>query len=248
MEVVISKGKLNRLWRVVLVSTILALLTSCAHVKNPDDPLEPFNRAMYKVNHGLDTVIFHPLATVYDTVLPNFAKRGVNNFFYNFYEPTRIINFLLRGEFTHALEHTSRFAVNTTVGIGGLIDIASTRMKLPRRRSDLGMTLAKWGYKNSTFIYVPIFGPTTFRDGLSYLVDIYAFSPWLYIQPPSVAWTMYSVELLHTRAELLPTDKIIKEALDPYAFVRDAYLQKRRADLGQAIEAFKKDEDTFVEE
>lgn len=248
MEVRSLIWKFNRASRAVLLTLVIATLASCAHVKNPDDPLEPFNRTMYKINHNLDTLIFHPLAFIYHATMPNFAKRGVNNFFYNFYEPTRIINFLLRAEFNHALEHTGRFFVNTTVGIGGLFDIASARMNLPRRRSDLGMTLAKWGFRESTFLYVPIFGPTTFRDGIGYLIDIYAFSPWPRINPPSLVWTLYGVELLHRRAKLLPTDSLIEEAIDPYAFIRDAWLQKRRSELRQVIDDYYQDEDPFIED
>lgn len=228
---------IKRIFKSIALGSVFFILVSCATVKNPNDPLEPFNRAVYSFNHSVDYVIFRPLAIIYDTLTPNIAQKGVSNFFYNFYEPTRIINDILRAEFTHAAHDLGRLVINTSVGIVGLFDIASN-VGLPRHRSDLGMTFAKWGYRESTFIMIPIFGPTTFRDGIGYVFDIYAFSPWLYINPPSVAWSLYGVEMLHKRAELLPADELIRDAMDPYVFVRDAYLQKRRSELAQTVKGY----------
>ncbi len=221
----------------IFFSIAFSLLASCASVKNPKDPLEPFNRAVYSFNHSVDYVIIRPVAIIYDTLTPNFAQKGVSNFFYNFYEPTRIINDILRGEFVHAAHDFGRLIINTSIGIGGLFDVASN-VDLPRHRSDLGMTFAKWGYRESTFIMIPILGPTTIRDGIGYFFDIYAFSPWLYIKPPSLSWSLYGLEMMQTRAGFLPTDEIIQNAMDPYAFVRDAYLQKRRSELAQTVKNY----------
>src|SRR3990167_1296843 len=97
-----NKGRFFTIIKYTGLSLSFFLLSSCATVKNPKDPLEPFNRAVYSFNHSIDYVIFRPIAIIYDTLTPNFAQKGVSNFFYNFYEPTRIINDVLRGEFQHA--------------------------------------------------------------------------------------------------------------------------------------------------
>jgi len=237
---------IKRASQCALLVLVFSLLSGCVSTRTPSDPLEPFNRTVYHLNRGLDKVLFRPLAIIYNTILPNFAQRSVNNFFYNFYEPSRVINDFLRADFKHAAHDSGRLIINTIVGIGGLFDVAS-EVGLPRHRSDFGMTLAKWGYQNSTFIMVPIFGPTTIRDGVGYLFNLYAFTLWPHIQPPSLAWTLYGVDLVHHRAALLSTDDLIKEAMDPYAFIRDAFIQKRHSELAQIIEGYGDYDDTFVD-
>jgi phospholipid-binding lipoprotein MlaA len=208
----------------------LLLLGGCASVNNPRDPLEPMNRAIYKVNDGLDKVIMKPVATVYKTVLPQFVRTGVTNFFNNLSDILTALNNLLQGKVADAVSDVGRIAVNTTVGIAGLIDVG-THIGLEKHKEDFGQTLGRWGVADGPYLQVPFFGPSSFRDAVGSYAD-FKLDPvrWIWrnhIRVRNSLWGLYYVNL---RANLLDSTKILDEAaLDPYEFQRDAYLQRRRS-------------------
>ena len=207
----------------------LALLSGCASTKNPRDPLEPMNRAIYTVNDGLDKVIMKPVATVYKTVLPQFVRTGITNFYNNLYDVLTALNNLLQGKVGDAVSDVGRIAINSTVGLAGFIDVA-TEVGLEKHKEDFGQTLGRWGINSGPYLQVPFFGPSSFRDGIGLAVDA-KLDPIRYIWRDHIptrnsVWALYVVNL---RANLLDSTKILDEAaLDPYEFQRDAYLQRRR--------------------
>jgi phospholipid-binding lipoprotein MlaA len=207
----------------------LALLGGCASTKNPRDPLEPLNRAVYVINDGLDKVLLKPVATVYKTVLPQFIRTGVTNFYNNLYDVLTALNNLLQGKVGDAVSDVGRIVVNTTVGLAGFIDVA-TEVGLEKHKEDFGQTLGRWGLNSGPYLQIPFFGPSSFRDGLGSAVD-FKLDPirliWRnHMRTRNIVWGLYVINL---RANLLDSTKILDEAaLDPYEFQRDAYLQRRR--------------------
>ena len=207
----------------------LALLSGCASTNNPRDPLEPLNRAIYTVNDGLDKVIMKPVATVYKTILPQFARTGVNNFFNNLYDILTALNNLLQGKLTDAVSDVGRVAVNSTVGLLGLIDVG-TELGLEKHREDFGQTLGWWGFESGPYLQLPLLGPSSVRDGIGLWVDV-QLDPvgWIWRDQIAVRNWIWGLFFVNLRATLLDSTKILDEAaLDPYEFQRDAYLQRRR--------------------
>ena len=207
----------------------LTLFAGCASTNNPRDPLEPINRAVYQFNDALDKVVMKPVATVYREVLPNVVRTGVTNFFNNLYDILTALNNLLQGKIADAVSDVGRLAVNTTVGVAGLIDVA-TEIGLERHKEDFGQTLGRWGIGDGPYLQIPFLGPSSVRDAIGAFGD-YKVDPIRWIWRDHVAarnslWGLYFVNL---RASLLDSTKILDEAaLDPYEFQRDAYLQRRR--------------------
>ncbi len=226
----------------------LALLGGCASTNNPRDPLEPVNRAMYKINDGLDKVVLKPVATVYKTVLPQFVRTGVTNFFNNLYDVLTALNNLLQGKVGDAVSDVGRIAVNTTVGLAGFIDVA-TEVGLEKHKEDFGQTLGRWGLTSGPYLQLPFFGPSSFRDGVGSVVD-FKLDPiqliWRnHIRTRNSVWGLYVINL---RANLLDSTKILDEAaLDPYEFQRDAYLQRRRNLVYDGNPPPEKDEENIPE-
>jgi phospholipid-binding lipoprotein MlaA len=170
-----------------------------------------------------------PVATVYKTVLPQFVRTGVTNFFSNLYDILTALNNLLQGKFADAVSDTGRIAVNSTVGVLGLIDVG-TEIGLEKHKEDFGQTMGRWGFADGPYLQMPFFGPSSFRDAVGTFVD-FKIDPIKWIWKDHVAtrnslWGLFTVNL---RANLLDSTKILEEAaLDPYEFQRDAYLQRRR--------------------
>lgn len=221
--------------RVLSVLFAASLLSGCATTaNNPNDPFEGFNRAMFSVNEGLDYVI-KPVAQGYDTVAPQPVKAGIGNFFGNLWDVLTALNNLLQGKGADGLSDIGRVLVNTTLGIGGVFDVAS-EFGLEKHSEDFGQTLGKWGVGEGPFFYWPLIGPRTTRDTFGWAVDSYADPVW---NVNDVAWrnSLVGVRFIDMRASLLPTDKIVEEAaFDKYSYIRDAYLQHRRSEVndGQA--------------
>jgi phospholipid-binding lipoprotein MlaA len=192
-------------------------------------PLEGFNRAMFAVNEGLDTVLVKPIAQAYDFAVPLPAKAGVGSFFGNIADVRNVLNNALQGKVADAGNDLGRLLINSTVGIFGLFDVAS-ELGLEKHDEDFGQTLAVWGWAESDFLFWPILGPRTVRDTGGWVVDAYTDPTW-YTLNKSVAArnSLVALRFVDLRASLLPTDKLVDEAaLDKYAYVRDGYLQRRR--------------------
>lgn len=192
---------------------------------DPRDPLERLNRSTYAFNDGLDRAIVKPLARGYRKVTPQFVQTGVSNFFSNAEHPVTLANNLLQGKFTAAASDTARFVLNTTFGLGGLLDPA-TASGLDRNDEDFGQTLGRWGVPPGPYIVVPFLGPYTLRDGIGSFADDFA-EPRAYLEDDSTRWTLWAADKFDRRVRLLDADALLERTGDPYAFVRSAYLQRR---------------------
>lgn len=193
--------------------------------RSPQDPWESFNRGVYKFNDTLDRAVAKPVAKAYVKVVPEPLRIGVSNFFANLETPTVLINDALQGKFLAAANDLGRFVLNTTVGVGGLLDPA-TSAGLDRNNEDFGQTLGKWGVHPGPFLELPILGPSDLRDAPARVVDTYT-NPRQYIDNNYISYGLYLPDFIDRRAALLSLDDTLKNIYDPYAFVRDAYLQRR---------------------
>ena len=207
----------------------LTLVAGCASTHNPRDPLEPLNRAVYRFNDALDKVIMKPVATAYRGVLPDFVRTGVTNFFNNLYDILTALNNLLQGKIADAASDVGRIAINTTLGLAGLVDLA-TEVGLEKHKEDFGQTLGRWGIGDGPYLQIPFFGPSSFRDAVGAFVD-FKLDPirWIWRDHMATRNSLWGLYFVNLRANLLDSTKILDEAaLDPYEFQRDAFLQRRR--------------------
>lgn len=207
----------------------LCLLQACATgpQRDPRDPIEPVNRAMFAVNDGLDVVIVKPLATVYRNVLPNPVRRGVSNFFGNLGDVWSAVNNGLQGKGQAMGDSAGRVLINSTVGLLGIMDVA-TDLNIERHPADFGMTLGKWGLPPGPYIVLPILGPYTLREVAALPIDRQGN---LINQMGSEEGrnALTFVNGISIRANYLGADAVIEGAsLDKYTFSRDAYLQRQR--------------------
>lgn len=187
------------------------------------DPFESVNRVIFDFNDGLDSYFLRPVAKGYHFVMPEFAERGVGNFFANLSDANSAANAVLQGRFGNAAEGSGRFLVNSTLGLLGFFDVAS-RMGLKSHRTDFGHTLASWGLPSGPYLMVPLFGPRTIRSGTGSIFDTYAL-PQSHIDNVPLRNSLYGLEIIDARASLLQTDELLSG--DRYIFIRDAYLQQR---------------------
>lgn len=216
--------------RLTLSLAAAGALSACVtlppnHPRSPQDPWESWNRGVYKFNTSVDHAVIRPAARGYVKVVPHPIRTGISNFFSNLNTTTVMINDALQGKFRAAGNDLGRFLLNTTVGIGGLLDPA-TSAGLDRNEEDFGLTLGHWGLHSGPFVELPILGPSDLRDGPAKVVDHYT-TPTAYVNNSYVSWGLYLPYLLDVRASLLSLDQTIDQAFDPYAFVRDAYLARR---------------------
>jgi len=202
-----------------------ALLGGCATAKDPRDPFEPVNRAIYQFNEGVDRAVLEPTAKLYRFVLPGFVRNSVGNVFSNAGEFRNILNNTLQGNFVSAYSDFGRLAINSTLGLLGLFDIASDA-GIEKHREDLGQTLGKWGIGDGPFIMLPLFGPSNVRDTVGWVGDMYT-DPFGYVDPSRARNQIRGVRTVQRRSELLDAKGVIDSALDPYQFVRDGYIQRR---------------------
>ncbi|MGA1384986.1 MAG: MlaA family lipoprotein, partial [Steroidobacteraceae bacterium] len=202
-------------------------LSACATTQTADsrDPFEPINRVSYAVNDGLDRALVKPAAKAYKTVMPQFVQTGVSNVFSNAKYPVTLVNNALQGKFGAAANDAGRFLLNSTVGLGGLLDPA-TAAGLDRNDEDFGQTFGVWGIGPGPYFVIPLFGPTTLRDGFGSIADDFA-EPRSYLKDSRTRWSLWAVDKFETRVRLLDADTVLERSGDPYAFVRSAYLQRR---------------------
>ena len=210
-----------------------ALLQGCASgpKANPADPLEPFNRSVYNFNEGLDRAVLKPVATAYQNVTPSPVRTGVTNFFENLSDAWSFVNNVLQAKPTEAANTLFRFTTNTFWGIGGIFDVA-TDLKIPKHKEDFGQTLGTWGLSSGPYLVLPLFGPSSLRDSAGLLVDRQGS---LLSQTNDIGArnSLTGLNLVDTRANLLEAGNLLDQAaLDKYAFIRDAYLQRRQSQVG----------------
>jgi phospholipid-binding lipoprotein MlaA len=225
--------------RVAAAALALAVVAGCAtapvpgvvdrHTAGPKDPYEPFNRKVFAFNDTLDTYALKPVATAYTKVVPSPIRTGVHNFFGNFSDAWSAVNQLLQGKPADAGSMTLRVLTNTTIGIGGIFDPA-TSLGLERKSEDLGQTLGVWGLEPGPYLVLPLFGSSDVRDALALPADTYV-SPSLLVAPKY--WKEVAIDavgVVDTRAGLLGASQMLDElAFDRYTFMRDAYITRRRS-------------------
>jgi phospholipid-binding lipoprotein MlaA len=210
----------------LLASLALGGCASTQGERNPQDPLEPFNRSMYKFNDAVDKAVLKPVAKGYNTVIPEPGKIMVTNFFSNLDDIIVTINDLLQLKFAQAASDGTRVLFNSTFGILGLLNITD---RLEKHNEDFGQTLGYWGISSGPYVVLPFFGPRTFRDSIGLYADSYA-SPIRLISNIPIRNEMYVTRTISLRAGLLDQEKILDEAaIDRYTFIRDAYLQQRQS-------------------
>lgn len=223
----------RRLLRITL-PLLIAGLAGCASqqatMTDPErDPWEAYNRKIHSFNMGIDKAIVRPVAKGYDAIMPDAPQRGVRNFFRNLNYPVTFLNLILQGKFEESLTATGRFLMNSTVGLAGFFDVA-TKVEIPEYSEDFGQTLAVWGWKDSRYLVMPVFGPYTARDFIGRSFYGY-FHPISYVAREYNNYIPLVVDLITLRAELLPFQAELDAASDPYVLVRDVYLQNREYNI-----------------
>lgn len=211
-----------------LIAFVALASAGCATTgeRTRSDPIEGFNRGAHKFNDALDRGVLKPTAKAYVKVMPEWFRTGVGNFFTNLKGPGTIVNQLLQGKFREAGQDTGRFVLNLTFGLGGVIDVA-TMNELPQHDEDFGQTLGKWGVPPGPYLVLPFLGPSTVRDGPSRVADGF-LEPLYWYDNDEARWGSLALSFIDDRARLLPLDDTLAETYDPYAFIRDAYLQRRQ--------------------
>lgn len=230
--------------RVALV-LLLGITAGCATTgerqeRHPDDPWEGFNRKVFAFNDVIDRYALKPAARGYRFITPDPVERGVGNFFYNLGEPRTALNSLLQGKGGNAGIATGRFLINTTIGLGGLFDVA-TQLEITGREEDFGQTLAVWGWEDSRYLILPLLGPSTLRDTGGLPADMYTY-PTTYVDDDEVRMGLTALRVIDTRAGLLDREEMIRG--DRYSFIRDIWLQQRRFEVSDGEQG----EDPFVDE
>ncbi|MDH5594865.1 MAG: VacJ family lipoprotein [Gammaproteobacteria bacterium] len=214
-----------------LLIVCLFLLSACAsipsEVRDESDPFEGFNRTMYSFNETVDDYVMKPVAKGYNFVMPDFANKGVTNFFSNIDDVVVMVNDLFQFKFSHAGRDLGRIGINSTIGLLGFIDVASM-WDIPKRDEDFGQTLGHWGLGTGPYLVLPLLGPSDIRDASGRIVDSF-IDPITYVRPIESRNGLIILEAIDIRADLLSASRVFEEAaLDPYLFVRDAYLQRRQ--------------------
>lgn len=243
-----------RTTRLPVALLIAGLLPACATLppgeRDPRDRFERVNRGVYRFNDALDRGIARPAAKAYVKVTPRPVRTGFGNFWRNLTYPTVMINNLLQGKPGGFLTSTARLLVNTTIGIGGLFDPAS-QLGIPASDEDFGQTLGRWGVPPGPYMVLPVLGPSTVRDSAGLLADQFSDPKYYLVKDFWLKAGLTAAELLDRRAGLLGTDDLLTDSFDPYAFMRNAYLQRREFQVrdgdvppGEDFEIFEDEEST----
>jgi phospholipid-binding lipoprotein MlaA len=209
-------------------------LVGCAALPNgkpdPSDRFERFNRSVYKLNTALDHAILRPIARAYVRVTPQPVRTGVSNVVSNLAYPVTLVNNFLQGKLHDGMTDAARLLVNSTIGIGGLFDPASG-MGLERHQEDFGQTMGWWGVHSGPYLMLPFLGPSTVRDAIGLVPDYLLLheieTVHLFDNNQSIQWSLFAVGAVDRRTQLLDQDPILERTYDPYAFLRNVYLQRR---------------------
>lgn len=215
---------------VTLVLIVTGLVSGCASTREPGDPRDPwegFNRAVFDFNEVADKAVVRPLAVGYTRVTPRPVRTGVRNFFSNLGDVTNLVNNLLQLKFHDAANDTGRLIFNTTIGLFGVMDVAS-HMDLPKNNEDFGQTLGYWGVPSGPYLVLPLLGPSTVRDAPSIYVDAMTH-PLYYYDNESRRNIALGLMILDTRSGFLATERVLNEFPgDRYTALREFYLDRRQ--------------------
>lgn len=228
-----------------VLATVIAL-TGCATTANePHDPFQGFNRAMFSFNDAIDQAALKPVATVYRDTLPMFAQIAVGNFFGNLGDVWTAVNNLLQGKMADGATDVMRVIVNSTFGLGGLIDIGSDA-GMPKHKEDFGQTLGVWGFPSGPYVVLPFLGPTTLRDTLALPVDVQG-DVWGYTSPTHVRHAGTLLRVIDQRSVILDATNLIEDAaLDRYEFIRDGFLQRRENNVNDGAYSKSRNDDSSL--
>ena len=229
-EMSVSIRGMSKSCAVLLICAVM-MLSGCAstqYVANERDPWQGFNRTMYGFNDGLDRALLKPAAKGYKAIAPDFVETGVRNFFDNLDDISVAVNNLLQGKVSNSFSDIGRLAINSTIGVLGLFDVASS-MGLTKHDEDFGQTLGVWGMDSGPYIMWPIFGPSTLRDSPSLVVDRVLLNPLTYVEiKTGERIAVVALDVVSVRAELLSLEETVDEiSTDKYTFIREAYLDRR---------------------
>jgi phospholipid-binding lipoprotein MlaA len=218
-----------------------AIIASCSTSKNPNDPYELINRKIFAANMAADHYVLRPITVGY-TYIPQPLRYAISNFYNNLRDFVTLANNILQLDGINAMHNIMRISLNSTIGILGLIDISSS-MGLPQNQTNFGATFKRWGWTKSSYLVFPLLGPGTIRDDLGLIPDIY-FNPVFYIfDDQFISWGIFALNLLDKRSRFLDQDKLLLSTLDPYATIRDMYLQKNGEYIYTAESSINLDED-----
>ncbi len=234
--------------------TIAFLLSGCATVSEDQrvdyDPLEPLNRGIYRVNDVVDRATLKPIAKGYNKVVPEPVRNGITNFSRNLFTPRSAINNFLQGKPKDGFSELARFVVNTTIGIGGVFDIAA-KNGVEAKTEDFGQTAAVWGVPQGPYVVLPFLGPSTLRDAVLMPTDVAADPLYHYDDKQSVRNSLYAIRLVNLRARVLSIEELLADSADPYVTIRESYLQNREFQIYDGDPPLDDDDefyDEFLEE
>lgn len=213
----------GRLWPAVVAPLLLVVAQSSAAQATESDPLERINRSLYAFNQAFDGYLVRPVAVTYNEVMPGFAKRGVSNFLDNLDDVNVIVNDLLQLKMDAALRDTCRLVLNSTAGLGGVLDVAS-ELGLYKNNEDFGQTLGHWGVGDGGYLVVPFLGASTVRDTVGMIPDM-LLNPIYWVTDSKTRSALFALDTVDTRIGYLAAESMITG--DEYEFVRNAYLQRR---------------------
>ncbi len=236
-------------WMVLALSLLLVGLTASSRVDaateggyqgSSNDPWEPFNRKVYAFNEFVDKWLLKPVAEGYRKITPNFLDQGITNFFSNLSEPLTTLNSLLQFKGDKALISAGRFMFNSTLGLGGFIDVA-TDFDFVAQKEDFGQTLGYWGVGSGPYLVLPLLGPSDVRDAFGKAADLSSPTPWYFVHAPD-DYYLRGLDVVDKRADLIPAEGLVSG--DRYSFLRNAYLQRRNYLIhdGQVSDPFTSEE------
>ncbi len=252
----VSKMQIKNLMMGVLVCALSACaqtpetdnadneINSMFHISHPNDPLEPLNRIMWGINYDfLDPYIARPVSLAYVHIFPSFARAGISNFISNLEEPMSMVNSLLILEGQKAVTHFNRFWINSTFGLGGILDVASAADIQKHKDREFGDVLGYYNVGQGPYFMIPVYGPLTLREGVGGMVD--GVYPPLSLLTAPQAFLKWIFSGMESRAAVVPQESILEASPDPYVLVRDAYLQNKAF---SATGGEKQEEDEFDDE
>lgn len=220
-------------WKAAVAALCAFAMTACTAMNDDNDPWEPFNRGMYKFNYVLDGVLLKPITQVYRGVVPERGQDMVHNFVENLQEPITFGNSVLQGDPENSFATFWRFLLNSTIGLGGLFDVAAD-VGLKNRKTGFGDTLALYGVESGPYLFLPILGPSGVRDGVGRVADAF-MHPAMYVNDTGTSVALWTVTVVDTRSQYYNViEDIQKTSLDPYVTFRSAYKQRRANDIKKA--------------